>query len=161
MFYAAHSYNGYVSPWNLQYVTFMSDFNINLAGTVDMDEQPPQVPQSQNTLVPASQVAQSTIKTQIPSITKAAGYVCNSAKSSTTGQVPMPKSAGPKPQEDRKSINCFSLKQTETQIKSLNKGFQLPPQKLKMKCLKVLKVLQAHPHGWVFNTPVDSVELGL
>jgi len=43
----------------------------------------------------------------------------------------------------------------------LNKGLQLSPLKLKIKCLEVLKILQSHQHGWVFNTPVDPVELGL
>jgi len=38
---------------------------------------------------------------------------------------------------------------------------QHPPSKLKVKCLKVLKGLQSHQHGWVFNSPVDPVELGL
>jgi len=51
--------------------------------------------------------------------------------------------------------------QIETHIASLNKGLQLPPLKLKNKCLEVLKVLQSHQHGWVFNSPVDPVELGL
>jgi len=32
---------------------------------------------------------------------------------------------------------------------------------LKTKCLEVLKGLQTHQHGWVFNVPVDPVELGL
>ena len=79
----------------------------------------------------------------------------------SNGQVIMPKLAGPKPQEDHTLINCFSIEQIETHIASLNKGLQLPPAKLKMKCLEVLKVLQSHPHGWVFNSPVDPVELGL
>jgi len=73
----------------------------------------------------------------------------------------MPKHTGPKPQEDHTLINCFTIEQIETHIASLNKGLQLPPQKLKMKCLDVLKLLQSHQHGWVFNTPVDPIELGL
>lgn len=77
------------------------------------------------------------------------------------GQVITPKYTGPKPQEDHTLINCFSVPQIETHIASLNKGLQLPPQKLKTKCLEVLKVLQSHQHGWVFNSPVDPVELGL
>jgi E1A/CREB-binding protein len=77
------------------------------------------------------------------------------------GQVITPKYSGPKPQEDHTLINCFSVPQIETHIASLNKGLQLPPQKLKTKCLEVLKVLQSHQHGWVFNSPVDPVELGL
>lgn len=73
----------------------------------------------------------------------------------------MPKHSGPKPQEDHTLINCFTIEQIETHIASLNTGLQLTPQKLKTKCLDVLKVLQSHQHGWVFNSPVDPVELGL
>jgi len=72
-----------------------------------------------------------------------------------------PKYTGPKPQEDHTLINCFTIDQIETHIASLNKGLQLAPQKIKTKCLDVLKVLQSHQHGWVFNSPVDPVELGL
>lgn len=79
----------------------------------------------------------------------------------SNGQVIMPKHSGPKPQEDHTLINCFSIEQIETHIASLNKGLQLTPQKLKTKCLEILKVLQSHQHGWVFNSPVDPVELGL
>jgi E1A/CREB-binding protein len=79
----------------------------------------------------------------------------------SNGQVIMPKHSGPKPQEDHTLINCFSIPEIETHIQSLNKGLQLSPQQLKTKCLDVLKVLQSHQHGWVFNSPVDPVELGL
>mmetsp|Transcript_9580 Transcript_9580/g.11848 ORF Transcript_9580/g.11848 Transcript_9580/m.11848 type:complete len:1772 (-) Transcript_9580:280-5595(-) len=71
------------------------------------------------------------------------------------------KPAASKPQENHSLLNCFSIEQIETHIASLNKGLQLSPNKLKTKCLEVLKVLQSHQHGWVFNTPVDPVELGL
>ena len=66
-----------------------------------------------------------------------------------------------KPQEVLTLINCLTLDQIEKHIESLNRGLQLPPAKLKIKCLEVLKGLQLHPHGWVFNSPVDPVELGL
>jgi len=79
----------------------------------------------------------------------------------SNGQMITPKYTGPKPQEDHTLINCFTIDQIETHIASLNKGLQLPPQKIKAKCLDVLKVLQSHQHGWVFNSPVDPVELGL
>jgi len=79
----------------------------------------------------------------------------------SNGQVIMPKHTGPKPQEDHTLINCFSIEQIETHIESLNKGLQLNPQRLKTKCLDVHKVLQSHQHAWVFNSPVDPVELGL
>jgi len=97
-----------------------------------------------------------------------AGYVYSHpqpTKSSkmNPGQIIVPpvKSGGAKPKEDHTLINCFSIEQIETHIASLNQGLQLSPIKLKTKCLEVLKVLQSHQHGWVFNTPVDPVELGL
>ncbi|GAX16081.1 E1A/CREB-binding protein [Fistulifera solaris] len=79
----------------------------------------------------------------------------------SNGQVITPKYSGPKPQEDHTLINCFSVEQIECHIESLNNGLQLPPVKLKAKCLDVLRLLQSHQHAWVFNTPVDPVELGL
>lgn len=79
----------------------------------------------------------------------------------SNGQVITPKYSGPKPQEDHTLINCFSVEQIESHIESLNNGLQLPPAKLKSKCLEVLRLLQSHQHAWVFNTPVDPVELGL
>ena len=72
-----------------------------------------------------------------------------------------PKYTGPKPQEDHTLINCFSIEQIELHIASLNNGLQLSPANLKAKCGHVLKILQDHQHGWVFNSPVDPVELGL
>jgi E1A/CREB-binding protein len=72
-----------------------------------------------------------------------------------------PASSGPKPQEDHTLINCFTMEQIETHIKSLNKGLQLPQAKLKSKCGDLLRGLQSHQHGWVFNSPVDPVELNL
>ena len=77
------------------------------------------------------------------------------------GQVIMPKHTGPKPQEDHTLINCFTVEQIETHIESLNNGLQLSAQKLKLKAGDLLRILMAHQHGWVFNTPVDPVELGL
>lgn len=79
----------------------------------------------------------------------------------SNGQIIMPKYSGPKPQEDHTLINCFSVEQIEKHIEVLNNGLILPPQKLKAKAMEVLKVLQSHQHAWVFNTPVDPVELGL
>lgn len=58
-------------------------------------------------------------------------------------------------------INCFTIEQIETHIKSLNRTHQLSPSDLKKRCLEVLKGLQSHAHGWVFNNPVDPEELGL
>lgn len=67
----------------------------------------------------------------------------------------------PKPQEDLTLINSFTIEQIERHVESLNRGIQLPVAKLKQRCGEVLKVLQTHEHGWVFNSPVDPVELGL
>ena len=58
-------------------------------------------------------------------------------------------------------INSFSVDQIETHIKSLNCSNQLPKQVLKLKCTEVLKIIQNHQYGWVFNQPVDPVELKL
>ena len=79
----------------------------------------------------------------------------------SNGQVITPKTFGPKPQEDHTLINCFSVEQIELHISSLNNGLVLPPLKLKTKAMEVLKGIQSHQHAWVFNAPVDPVELGL
>ena len=68
---------------------------------------------------------------------------------------------GPRPQEDHTLINCFTLEEIETHIKSLDTGLVLPIARLKAKFGELLKGLQGHSHGWVFNSPVDPVELGL
>lgn len=62
---------------------------------------------------------------------------------------------------DHSLLNSFTVKQLETHLASLDRKTQLPPAKLKSKCLETLKGLQVHQHGWVFNSPVDPVELGL
>jgi E1A/CREB-binding protein len=73
------------------------------------------------------------------------------------------KSQGPQAQgsEDRSLLNGFTVEELTTHLASLNRASQLPPAKLKQKCTEVLKGLQQHQHGWVFNCPVDPVELGL
>eukprot|EP00536_Pseudo-nitzschia_multiseries_P016034 jgi/Psemu1/247266/estExt_Genewise1.C_10040019 len=111
---------------------------------------PKQQPMPQQPGVPAAPVPQA--KANVPPV---------DGVKFANGQVITPKFTGPKPQEDHTLINCFSVEQIETHIASLNKGLQLPAAKLKTSCLDVLKVLQAHQHGWVFNSPVDPVELGL
>lgn len=58
-------------------------------------------------------------------------------------------------------INSFTVEQIEAHLASLNRTVQLPPAKLKATCLDLLKALIQHEHGWVFNSPVDPVELGL
>lgn len=63
--------------------------------------------------------------------------------------------------DDRSLLNGFTVEELTTHLASLNRASQLPPAKLKQKCSDVLKSLQSHQHGWVFNLPVDPVELGL
>lgn len=74
-----------------------------------------------------------------------------------------PKATAPISQtsEDRSLLNSFSVEQLTTHLESLNDLSQLSPAKIKQKCMEVLKGLQSHQHGWVFNSPVDPVELGL
>jgi E1A/CREB-binding protein len=67
----------------------------------------------------------------------------------------------PKPSDDHSLVKSFTLEQIEMHIASLNRMLDLPPSKLKTKCLEIVKGLQNHQHGWVFNVPVDPVELGL
>eukprot|EP00804_Cyclotella_cryptica_P015047 CCRYP_000634-RA/>CCRYP_000634-RA protein AED:0.01 eAED:0.01 QI:1424/1/1/1/0.66/0.5/4/88/1434 len=80
-----------------------------------------------------------------PDPTKSAGKGASSSSSS----------------EDHSLLECFTTQQVKTHIESLKKTVQVPPAKLKLKCLEVLRGLQTHEHGWVFATPVDPVELGL
>ncbi len=67
----------------------------------------------------------------------------------------------PKGSDDHSLLNGFTVEELTTHLASLNRASQLPPLKLKQKCTEVLKSLQSHQHGWVFNCPVDPVELGL
>ena len=62
---------------------------------------------------------------------------------------------------DHSLLNSFTLGNLETHLHSLGRNEQLPQAKFKSKCMDVLKGLQTHQHGWVFNCPVDPVELGL
>ena len=79
----------------------------------------------------------------------------------STSNLPPLTSSGTKPQEDHTLINCFTIAQIETHISSLNKGLQISSSTLKIKGCELLKILQGHSHGWVFNSPVNPVELGL
>lgn len=104
-----------------------------------------------------------------------AGYVYSHPQSSGSGSAPAGvalsngkvlggaavQHSGPRPQEDHTLINCFTVEEIETHIKSLDQGLVLPVAKLKTKFGDLLKGLQSHSHGWVFNSPVDPVELGL
>jgi E1A/CREB-binding protein len=77
-------------------------------------------------------------------------------------QPPVATQASGKPDSENDSlINSFTIKDIETHLASLDRTTLLPPAKLKTKCTEVLKGLQNHQHGWVFNNPVDPVELGL
>lgn len=76
-------------------------------------------------------------------------------------QVQKAKAKAMQQSEDRSLLNSFSVEQLTTHLESLNRAAQLPPAKLKQKCSEVLKGLQTHQHGWVFNCPVDPDELGL
>ena len=89
-----------------------------------------------------------------------------SVQSGGPGSVPSKAGSKPSPQsskgaEDRSLLESFTLDQIKTHLASLNRAAELPPAKLKQKCLEVLKGLQTHQHGWVFNVPVDPEELGL
>ncbi len=72
-----------------------------------------------------------------------------------------PKPNASNPTEDHALLECFTTEQVKTHIRSLQKFAKLALPELKVKCLEVLKGLQAHEHGWVFATPVNPVELGL
>lgn len=121
----------------------------------------PGPPMTAKSSLPYAQTQQTTQQQQPPPPGLRPGVAAAPGLAFSNGQVIMPKHTGPKPQEDHTLINCFSVEQIEKHIESLNNGLILPPQKLKMKCLDVLKLLQSHQHAWVFNTPVDPVELGL
>lgn len=86
-------------------------------------------------------------------------------KSETVQPVPVVETSGKTMDKgtpaDYSLLNSFTLKELETHLTSLDRKTQLPPAKLKSKCMEVLKGLQTHNHGWVFNCPVDPVELGL
>ena len=68
---------------------------------------------------------------------------------------------GAKSVEDQTLVNTFSITQIERHIESLNQAIQMTPAVLKTKCNEILKEVMGHQFGWVFNNPVDPVELGL
>lgn len=63
--------------------------------------------------------------------------------------------------DDRSLLESFTVQQLQTHLASLERKTLLPQAKVKSKCSEVLKGLQSHEYGWVFNSPVDPVELGL
>ena len=85
----------------------------------------------------------------------------NHSSASGTSKSSVPDTAKSKITEDRSLLKSFTAEQLTTHLESLNRSAELPPAKLKQKCSEVLKGLQTHQHGWVFNSPVDPVELGL
>jgi hypothetical protein len=58
-------------------------------------------------------------------------------------------------------LESFTADQIQIHTQSLNRMLDLPPVKLKARCLEILKPLMNHQNGWVFNVPVDPVELNL
>jgi len=70
-------------------------------------------------------------------------------------------SAGKAQVEDQTLINSFSIPEIERHIESLNQSNVMSPSVLKVKCAEILKEVMQHQFGWVFNAPVDPVELGL
>lgn len=82
-------------------------------------------------------------------------------KSSLETPEPSGKSSKSSKVDDHSLLNNFSIEEIELHLASLHRAVQLPAAKLKAKCGELLKGLQSHTHGWVFNTPVDPVELGL
>ena len=72
-----------------------------------------------------------------------------------------PKPNASNPTEDHSLLECFTTEQVKTHIQSLKTFAKLAPPELKLKCLEILKGLQAHEHGWVFAAPVNPDELGL
>ena len=58
-------------------------------------------------------------------------------------------------------LSSFTIHQLETHLEALNRKTQLAPSRFKAKCIDLLKGLQTHQHGWVFNAPVDPIELNL
>jgi hypothetical protein len=79
-----------------------------------------------------------------------AGCVCNHQRSSRgpaciplcqgsrtrMGRAVCPSTQAASHAKDHTLINCFSIEQIETHLESLNNGLQLPPLKLKQKCLE-------------------------
>ena len=74
-----------------------------------------------------------------------------------------PKTTTEKKAEDDTStlLKSLTIEQIELHIQSLSQVLQLPPKELKEKCQAALKTLMNHDDGWVFNTPVDPVVLGI
>jgi hypothetical protein len=119
---------------------------------------PPAKPQSSPSMAHMKQAKKTPASSTPPgpvSSSSAPSEVKSTPKEATTS------AASKKGSEDHSLLNGFSVEQLTTHLASLNRAAQLPPAKLKAKCIEVLKGLQTHQHGWVFNCPVDPIELGL
>ena len=64
-------------------------------------------------------------------------------------------------QENHSIVNTFTIEEIETHMESLSKNQPIPQAQLKQLCIGILKVIMNHKDSWVFNTPVDPVELNL
>ena len=64
-------------------------------------------------------------------------------------------------EEGTSLLNSFTVQQIQSHLQSLKTGLRLTSAKIKQKCQPVLKKLQEHNFAWIFNQPVDPVELGL
>jgi E1A/CREB-binding protein len=58
-------------------------------------------------------------------------------------------------------VYSFSNDQIETHIKALAKPLSLKPSVIRHKCSPVLKKVMESDYGWIFNKPVDPVDLQL
>jgi len=120
-------------------------------------------PTAVSSIPPPNPVDLQAAQQQQPAVSSAV----NAAQSTTSSSEKVFKSPSPAPSsankgnEDRSLLDSFTLEQIAKHLASLNRSAELPPAKLKQKGLEVLKGLQTHQHGWVFNVPVDPVELGL
>jgi E1A/CREB-binding protein len=101
---------------------------------------------------------ESTVVTSTPSIP---GEAVSSTANLPTIERTEKEKEDQKPTVDHSLLGSFTVQQLETHLASLDRKAQLPPAKLKAKCTEVLRGLQTHQHGWVFNCPVDPVELSL
>jgi E1A/CREB-binding protein len=58
-------------------------------------------------------------------------------------------------------VEAFTVEQIELHLQSLQQGMQLTSARVKTYVAPLVKALQEHQFGWVFNNPVDPEALGL
>jgi E1A/CREB-binding protein len=63
--------------------------------------------------------------------------------------------------DDHSLLNSFTIEEIELHLASLHRAVQLSQSQLKIRCGEILKGLQSHDNGWVFNSPVDPEALQL